>query len=176
MKVCLLRIKEQVGERRSTVYTHSLLKNTSTKHNKYRYVVNQKFEHVDDISFREFFGRIGAVLFFTKYSPDPSPTSVPPSTKSWIRPFKDLLEYIHSRSLSSCNNITTFDFSTIYRTIPHSKLKDKGVGPTVFHKKEWPTYIQIPCARKEQILFCTNPTLILLKSSLKLISKCVYDK
>jgi hypothetical protein len=30
----------------------------------------------------------------------------------------------------------------------------KGVGPTVFHKKEWPTWIQIPCARKRQILFC----------------------
>ena len=29
-----------------------------------------------------------------------------------------------------------------------------GVGPTVFHKKEWPTQIQIPCARKGQILFC----------------------
>ena len=27
-------------------------------------------------------------------------------------------------SLSSCNSITTFDLSTIYTTIPHSKLKD----------------------------------------------------
>ena len=38
---------------------------------------------------------------------------------------KDMLEYIQSRSLSSCNSITTFDFSTLYTTIPHSKLKDK---------------------------------------------------
>ena len=38
---------------------------------------------------------------------------------------KDLLEYIQSRSLSSCNSINTFDFSTLYTTIPHSKLKDK---------------------------------------------------
>jgi hypothetical protein len=38
---------------------------------------------------------------------------------------KDLLEYIQSRPLSSCNNIKTFDFSTIYRTIPYSKLKNK---------------------------------------------------
>jgi hypothetical protein len=48
------RIKEQVGEKRSTVCTHRyadcLLKNTSTKENKY--VVNQKLEHVDDMSFR----------------------------------------------------------------------------------------------------------------------------
>jgi len=48
----------------STVCTHmyadSLLKNTSTKDNKY--VVNQKLEHVDDISFREHFSRIRVVF------------------------------------------------------------------------------------------------------------------
>ena len=38
---------------------------------------------------------------------------------------KDLLEYIQSRSLSSCNSIKPFDFFTLYTTIPHSKLKDK---------------------------------------------------
>ena len=38
---------------------------------------------------------------------------------------EDLLEYIQSRPLSSCNSITTFDFSTLYTTISHSKLKDK---------------------------------------------------
>ena len=44
----------------------------------------------------------------------------------WIlKNLKDLLEYIQSRSLSSCNSIKTFDFSTLYTTIPHSKLKDK---------------------------------------------------
>ena len=36
-----------------------------------------------------------------------------------------LLWYIQSRSLSSCNSIKPFDFSTLYTTIPHSKLKDK---------------------------------------------------
>jgi hypothetical protein len=34
------------------------------KHSKY--VVNQKLEHVDDISFRELFGRIRVGFFFTK--------------------------------------------------------------------------------------------------------------
>ena len=34
---------------------------------------------------------------------------------------KYLLEYIQSMSISSCNNIKTFDFSTIYTTIPHLK-------------------------------------------------------
>ena len=44
----------------------------------------------------------------------------------WIlKNSKDLLQYIQSRSLSSCNSIKTFDFSTLYTTIPHSKLKDK---------------------------------------------------
>ena len=44
----------------------------------------------------------------------------------WIlKNSKDLLEYIQSMSLSSCNSIKTFDFSTLYTTIPHSKLKDK---------------------------------------------------
>jgi hypothetical protein len=44
----------------------------------------------------------------------------------WIlKNSKDLLEYIQSSSLSSCNSIKRFDFSTLYTTIPHSKLKDK---------------------------------------------------
>ena len=65
-EVCLIRIREQVGEKRSTACTHRyadcLLKNTSTKD---KYVVNnKKLEHVDDISFRELFGRI-SVFFFS---------------------------------------------------------------------------------------------------------------
>jgi hypothetical protein len=44
----------------------------------------------------------------------------------WIlKNSKDLLEYIQSRSLSSYNSTKTFDFSTFYTTIPHSKLKDR---------------------------------------------------
>jgi len=43
----------------------------------------------------------------------------------WIlKNSKDLLEYIQSKSLSSCNSIKTFDFSILYTTIPHSILKD----------------------------------------------------
>jgi hypothetical protein len=53
----------------------------------------------------------------------------------------DLLEYIQSRSISSCNSIKTFDFSTLYTTIPHSKLKNKlkELVQLCFIKKEWPT-------------------------------------
>jgi hypothetical protein len=44
----------------------------------------------------------------------------------WIlKTSKDLLKYIQSRSISSCNSIKTFDFSTLYTTIPHSKLQDR---------------------------------------------------
>ena len=44
----------------------------------------------------------------------------------WIlKNSEDLLEYIQSMSLSSCNSIKTFDFSILYTTIPHSKLKDR---------------------------------------------------
>lgn len=38
---------------------------------------------------------------------------------------KDLLEYIESRFLSSCNSIKTFDVSTLNTIFPHSKLKDR---------------------------------------------------
>ena len=63
-QVCLIRIKEQVDEKRSTVCTHRYAavcwKNTSTNDNKY--VVNLNLNHVDDISFRQLFGRIRVVL------------------------------------------------------------------------------------------------------------------
>jgi hypothetical protein len=64
-EICLMRIKEQVGEKMSTIctYRHAdcLLKNTCTKHSKY--VVIQKLEPVEDISFRELFGRIREVFY-----------------------------------------------------------------------------------------------------------------
>ena len=39
-----------------------------------------------------------------------------------LKKSKDLLEYIQSRSLSSCNSIKTFDYANLYKTISHSKL------------------------------------------------------
>jgi hypothetical protein len=36
-----------------------------------------------------------------------------------------MLEYIESRTLSLCNNIKTFELSTLYIAIPHSNLKDR---------------------------------------------------
>ena len=44
----------------------------------------------------------------------------------WIlKNSKDLMDILRSRSISVCNSIKTFDFSTLYTTIPHSKLKEK---------------------------------------------------
>ena len=88
----------------------------------------------------------------------------------WIlKNSKDLLEYIQSRSLSSCNSIKTFDLSTLYTPIPHSKLKDKlrKLVQLCFIKKNGQRRLQIPCARKGQILFCKKKktTLILPQKS-----------
>jgi len=64
-EVCLMRIKEQIGEKRSIVSSHRcadcLMKKSSTKHS--TYVVNQKLEHAEDISFRKLFGRIRVVFY-----------------------------------------------------------------------------------------------------------------
>ena len=44
----------------------------------------------------------------------------------WIlKNSKNLLDYKQSRSLSPCNNIRTYDLSTLNTTIRHSKLKSR---------------------------------------------------
>jgi deoxyribodipyrimidine photolyase-like uncharacterized protein len=44
--------------------------------------------------------------------------------RMWIlKNSKDVLEYIQSRYLSSCNRINTYDFNMLSTPIPHSKLK-----------------------------------------------------
>jgi hypothetical protein len=50
------------------MYAECLLKNIPTKHRKY--VVNQKLEHFEDISFRELFGRIKSGNFTFRYIDD----------------------------------------------------------------------------------------------------------
>jgi hypothetical protein len=70
-EVCLVRTKEQVGEKRNTVVIHRnadfLLKNTPTKHSKY--VVNPKLKHFDDISFKYLFSRIRVVFLQNNICP-----------------------------------------------------------------------------------------------------------
>jgi hypothetical protein len=38
---------------------------------------------------------------------------------------KDLLDNLKSRSFSQVSSIKTFDFSTLYTTLPHDKLKTR---------------------------------------------------
>ena len=68
-EVCLIRIKNQVREKKSTIGTHkntdSLLKYTSTKH--YKYDVNQKLGHF--YQFRELFGQIRMLLYKIRFVP-----------------------------------------------------------------------------------------------------------
>ena len=61
-------------------------------------------------------------------------------------------------SLSSCNSIETFDFSTLYTTIPHSKLRNKlrELDQLCFIKKNGQRRYTHTFARKGQILFYKN--------------------
>ena len=70
--------------------------------------------------------------------------------------FERPVRVIESRSLSLYNSIKTLDFSNPLHNCYQLKTKRqiKRISPTVCHKKEWPTYIQIPCLRKGQIWFC----------------------
>ena len=44
----------------------------------------------------------------------------------WIlKKTKELLDNLNAQSLHSVNSIKSFDFSTLYTTIPHDKLKSK---------------------------------------------------
>ena len=98
----------------------------------------------------------------------------------WIlKNSKDMLEYIQSRSLSSWNIIKTFDFSTLYTTIPHSKLKDRlreFVHLCFTKKNDQCRYKYIVLGRDKSYFVKKNNTLILPKSVLKLISSiCLID-
>ena len=85
---------------------------------------------------------------------------------------KDLLEYIQARSLSFCNSIKTFDLSTLYTNIPHSKLKDtlRELIQLCFIKKNGQgRYKYLVLGRNMSYFVKIKTTLILPKSS-KMIS------
>ena len=89
---------------------------------------------------------------------------------------EDLLKYIHSRPLSPCNSINTFDFSVLCITIPHSKLKGRfrELVQMCFNKKKngQRRYRYLVLGRDRSYIVGKN-TLILPKCSLELISsKC----
>ena len=87
---------------------------------------------------------------------------------------KDLLEYMQSRSLSSCNSIKTFDFSTLYTTIPHSKLRDKlrELVQLCFIKKNGQRRYKYLVLGRNRSYFVKKNTLILPKK----FSKNLYHQ
>ena len=90
----------------------------------------------------------------------------------WIlKTSKDLLEYIQSRSLSSCNSIKTFDFFTLYTSISHSKMKDrlKELVQLCFIKKRM--------TNVDTKTLCQDGTdLILKKYNTLILPKCYSHK
>ena len=86
----------------------------------------------------------------------------------WIlKNSKDLLEYIQSRSLSSCNSIKTFDFSTLYTTI---KDKLRELVQLCFIKKDGPRRYKYLVLGRDRSYFVKHHSYSTKKSSLKLIS------
>ena len=90
----------------------------------------------------------------------------------FLKNSKDLLEYIQFISLSSCNSIKTFDFSTLYTIIPHSKLKDRlrELIQLCFIEKNGQRRYKYLMLGRDRSFFVKKTTLILPKSSLRLIS------
>ena len=86
---------------------------------------------------------------------------------------KDMLGYIQSRPLSSCNSIKTVGFSTLYTTISHCKLKDrlKELVQLCFIKTNGQRRCKYLVLGRDRSYFGKIKTILILpKSSLKLIS------
>ena len=92
----------------------------------------------------------------------------------WIlKNSKDLLEYIKYMPLSFCNTIKAFDNSTLYTTIPHSKLQDrlKELVQLCFLKQnDQRRYKYLVLGMNISYFVKKKNTLILSKIPLKLIS------
>jgi hypothetical protein len=63
----------------------------------------------------------------------------------WIlKNSKDLLDNLKSRSFSKISSINTFDFSTLYTTLPHDKLKTslkETVHKAFSHRNDGSTFV-----------------------------------
>ena len=74
----------------------------------------------------------------------------------WIlKSSKELLEHLQSPNFNHITNIKSFDFSTLYTTIPHQKLKQtRNHHPELFYSQKWKSQIQIFGSRSRRTLFC----------------------
>ena len=79
----------------------------------------------------------------------------------WIlKNSKDLLDYLKSQSLSQIYQIKTFDFLTLYTTIPHDKLKErlKDLLHNAFYKKNGNRRYKYIAITKQRVYFVKNHT------------------
>ena len=137
-----VRIKEQVDDKRGTVCTHRftncLLKNISTKHNKY--VINQNLEHVDDISFRKL-----NYLAFQSFNFD----------RTWRRLFQkrvvrtkfDIHVLIINEKFKTeiCNHL--FGLLVSLSTNPHRQSRCEDQYMVQFLSYLWYLLFQVQCVR-----------------------------
>ena len=75
----------------------------------------------------------------------------------WIlKNSKELLEHLQSPNFNHITSINSFDFSTLYTTIPHQKLKSRlaTIIRNSFIHKKWKSQIQISGFRSRRTLFC----------------------
>ena len=71
---------------------------------------------------------------------------------------KEVLDKLQSQSLSNVTNIQTFDFSTLYTTIPHNKLKArlKDLIHNAFHHKNGKRRYQYLVVNRNSSYFVIN--------------------
>ena len=91
----------------------------------------------------------------------------------WIpKNSKELLEHLQSPNFNHITNIKSFDFSTLYTTIPHQKLKSRLaaiIRNSFIHKKMGIAYTNFWfCVAKDSIL--SRNTQIRKTSTLKMTS------
>ena len=74
----------------------------------------------------------------------------------WIlKNSKELLDHLNSPNFNLITNIKSFDFFTLYTTIPHQKLKSRlHVAIIIIHSQKWKPEKQIFSFRSRGTLFC----------------------
>jgi hypothetical protein len=78
----------------------------------------------------------------------------------WIlKNSKELLENSKSHDFSKIDSIKTYDFPTLYTTIPHNKLKSRlfQIIDNCFLNKKWHQEIQISSHWETRYIFCETP-------------------
>ena len=81
-------------------------------------------------------------------------------SRSWVNQMwilknsKEYLEHHQSPNFNHITSIKSFDFSTLYTTIPHQKLKSRLATIILLFTKKWKSQIQISGFRSRRTLFC----------------------